>query len=160
MIALINSTRRQHQQGFTLIEVLIAVIVLSVGLLGLAGLQAMASKLTHSAYQYSQAASLAYEIVDAIRANAKNAVDYKGTHQSLTCKQDMAIASGGSVAENDLAEWKNQIACVLPSGSGTITLASSTLTVTLNWSEERVQASATPPPKADARDEFTVVVQI
>lgn len=60
----------QKQTGFTLIEILVTVIVLSIGLLGLAGLQATSFKFNSTAYQRSQATSLAYDIADRIRAIA------------------------------------------------------------------------------------------
>ena len=55
--------------GFTLIEVLIAMLVLAVGLLGLAGLQATSLKNNQSAYNRSQATQLAYDIADRMRSN-------------------------------------------------------------------------------------------
>ncbi len=55
--------------GFTLIEVLIAMLVLAVGLLGLAGLQATSLRNNQSAYNRSQATQLAYDLADRMRAN-------------------------------------------------------------------------------------------
>ena len=55
--------------GFTLIEVLIAMIILAVGLLGLAGLQATSLRNNQSAYNRSVATQLAYDIADRMRAN-------------------------------------------------------------------------------------------
>ena len=55
--------------GFTLIEVLIAMIVLAVGLLGLAGLQATSLRNNQSAYNRIKATQLAYDIADRMRAN-------------------------------------------------------------------------------------------
>ena len=55
--------------GFTLIEVLIAMIILAVGLLGLAGLQATTLKNNQSAYNRIKATQLAYDIADRMRAN-------------------------------------------------------------------------------------------
>ncbi|NOS87695.1 MAG: type IV pilus modification protein PilV [Methylococcaceae bacterium] len=57
------------ERGFTLIEVLVAMVVLSIGLLGLAGLQATSLKSNQSAYHRSQATQLAYEMADRMRAN-------------------------------------------------------------------------------------------
>ena len=58
-----------RQRGFTLLEVLIAVMLLAVGLLGLAGLQAVSLRNNHSAYLRSQATMLTYEIIDGMRTN-------------------------------------------------------------------------------------------
>lgn len=57
-------------KGFTLVEVLVAMAILAVGLLGLASLQAIALKDNQDAYLRSQANLLAYEMSDRIRANA------------------------------------------------------------------------------------------
>ena len=58
-----------RQRGFTLLEVLIAVMLLAVGLLGLAGLQAVSLRNNHSAYLRSQATMLTYDIIDSMRTN-------------------------------------------------------------------------------------------
>ena len=58
---------RQH--GFSLLEVLIALFVLSIGLLGLAGLQTFSVKFVHQSYQRTQATLLIYEMIDRMRAN-------------------------------------------------------------------------------------------
>ena len=62
--------------GFTLIEVLIAMLVLAVGLLGLAGLQATSLKNNQSAYNRSQATQLAYDMADRMRANVAGVATY------------------------------------------------------------------------------------
>src|SRR3569832_663794 len=58
-----------RQRGFTKLEVLISVVELSIGLLGIAGLQATGQRNNHSAYQRSQATALAYDMIDRMRAN-------------------------------------------------------------------------------------------
>lgn len=59
----------KRNQGFSLLEVLIAIVVLSIGLLGLAGLQFSALRNNNQSYERTQAHILAYEIADAMRAN-------------------------------------------------------------------------------------------
>jgi type IV pilus assembly protein PilV len=70
MIVLTKTPRQHKISGFTLIEVLIAMLILSVGLLGLAGFQASSARNNTSAYNRSQATQLAYDLADRIRANA------------------------------------------------------------------------------------------
>lgn len=70
--------------GFTLIEVLIATLVLAAGLLGLAGLQVASLRDNQSAYNRSQATQLTYDIADRIRANPLVAGNYLTT-SAATC---------------------------------------------------------------------------
>ena len=79
-------------QGFTLIEVLIAVLVLSIGLLGLASLQAASLKNNYGAYMRSQASILANDMADRIRSNPGSGV--AGTGGALDGDYN-AIGPGG-----------------------------------------------------------------
>jgi type IV pilus assembly protein PilV len=92
-------------RGVSLLEVLIAVVVLAVGLLGIARLQTQTLKLNHSAAQRSQAVMLAYYIMDAMRVNraAAAAGAYNtGSTSNPTCS---APTASGSLASQDLADW-------------------------------------------------------
>jgi len=100
------------EQGFTLIEVLVTVLVLALGLLGMAGLQSLGIRNTHSAYLLSQATAEAYNILDCIRAN-RTAAEAGAYNISLG-----STPSGASLAAGDLANWKARLANVLPSGQG------------------------------------------
>ena len=135
--------------GFTLIEVLIAMLVLAVGLLGLAGLQAASLKNNQSAYNRSQAIQLAYDLADRMRANVTGAATYTAILPSAaTAKANCLTITGCSVAdmaENDLFEWNNTLSTVLPSSTGTITVATDAstnppttiFTITITWDDNR-----------------------
>jgi len=71
-----QSLAKSRQKGFTLIEVLIAFIILAVGLLGIVNLQAMSKKFTHQAAQRTLAVSFADSIVERIRANPAALISY------------------------------------------------------------------------------------
>ncbi|WPL19263.1 type IV pilus modification protein PilV [Thiorhodovibrio winogradskyi] len=136
---------RTAESGFTLIEALVAAIVLSVGLLGLAGLQATSQKLAYSANIHSQAVNLGFEIGDAIRANAANASSYNET-LSATCAQIYPRPDTGDAAADDLDELANRIACLLPGNSGgdlpraEITINSdNTADISIFWDESRAR---------------------
>ncbi|MEE8428746.1 MAG: type IV pilus modification protein PilV [Gammaproteobacteria bacterium] len=117
--------------GFTMVELLVAVLVLSVGLLGLAGLQAAGLRNNQSAYLRSQATILAYDVTDRMRAN--RAVADAGAYNIALG----AGSSGGSVAADDLMEWKNNIAAVLPAGDGSVTNNGGTFTILVQWDDNR-----------------------
>lgn len=102
------STRRSSARGFTMTEVLVALFVLSVGLLGIAALQLTSLRSNHASAMRSQATFLAYDIIDRMRANRQVALDdgYRiGENET---------AATGTVAGNDLVAWKSAIARTLP----------------------------------------------
>ncbi|MGB9128630.1 MAG: type IV pilus modification protein PilV [Thiobacillus sp.] len=127
------------QSGFTLLEVLVAVLVLSIGLLGLAGLMATSIRNNQSAYQRTQATWLAYDIVDRMRANRDTALA-SGYNTNLGSPAACAAAPvlAGSMAAQDLTGWKTLLACSLPAGDGSVDVeADRTVTVTVQWNDSR-----------------------
>jgi len=98
------------QRGFTLVEVLVTVLVISVGLLGIVALQVVTLRSNHQSYVRTQATALADDIIDRIRANRDNAASYT---VALTGTMATTTQAGA-----DVMEWKNQLKTLLPS-SGT-----------------------------------------
>lgn len=128
-------------EGFTLIEVLVALIVLSVGLLGLAALQQNAVRFNHGAELASQATSLAYDIVDRMRANRRAALNgaYDGQDFVDPLPACNAAVAGATIAERDVSAWRKALVCALPLGNGRIERNAATLTITIQWDESRVE---------------------
>jgi type IV pilus assembly protein PilV len=87
------NTGRHRVAGFTLIEVLITVTVVSVGLLAVAGLQAMAKKANYDAVQRSTAASLGQSIIERIRANPTQGAAYAGSDISESAPTSSQICN-------------------------------------------------------------------
>jgi type IV pilus assembly protein PilV len=113
----------RQQRGFTLLEVLIAVVILSIGLLGLAGLQATSLRNNQDALMRSQETLLAYDMIDRMRANmpAVNAGDYH--LPTATQDTDCTATTGCTLAEmadHDYFEWNAAIAASLPGGEGVV----------------------------------------
>ena len=117
--------RRQH--GFTLIEVLVSSLILSIGLVGVAGLQVMSLKNNQSAYMRSQVSALAYDLADRMRSNVAGAnagyYDPAQAAQKLPCNT-VAGCSNQELAQNDLAEWNALLARNLPLGNGFVCIDS------------------------------------
>lgn len=119
--------RRLKQSGFNLIEVMIALVVVSIGLLGMAILQMTSLQQNQSAYHRSQATLLAYDITDRMRANMDevDAGSYFAASGTPTsdCINYTGAAAGCTPAEmaaNDLDEWQASIATELPQGGGRV----------------------------------------
>jgi type IV pilus assembly protein PilV len=144
-----NCTWHPHsadQRGFTLLEVLVALLVLSIGLLGLAGLQTMSLKFNTQSYQRTQATLLIDSMVDRMRANpdavnsgvynnvplGKVAADYSFTG---TCPQKCSNAD--DLANYDIHQWLAAIATpgMLTDGKGSISFDGTRHTVTVTWWE-------------------------
>ncbi|MDX9741032.1 MAG: type IV pilus modification protein PilV [Gammaproteobacteria bacterium] len=138
---ILTPPRRQH--GFTLIEVLITVVVLAIGLLGLAGLQLNGLRFTHSAYQTSQATIAAYDIIDRMRVNRLAAesgsydIALGATPTAANCSGTGVNCSPATLASADLTEWKQSIAALLPSGDGAVQRNGSAFLVTIRWDDSR-----------------------
>jgi len=142
---------KQHRQvsarkssGFGIVEVLVALVVLSLGLLSIAGLQLISIRSVHSSFVRGQAVLSAYAIADRMRANRLAVRDINGnaigfynsadgaTYQAATdnsCTEDAGPASTCTTAEmtaHDLFEWDQALAARLPNGQGTVCIDSTT----------------------------------
>lgn len=131
-----KSMRTRASGGYSLIEVLVAIVVLSLSLMGFAALQITGLSTNKIAGSRSQASVLAYQISDAMRANRTYATAYARTVGT-------AAPTGSDVAATDVKTWLDSIAKQLPSGDGGIAFDSTTgvTTITVQWSENK---SSTP----------------
>lgn len=133
-----------RQSGFSLIESLVAAVVLSVGLLGLASLQATSLHFNTSALHRSAATDLAYDITDRMRANREAVLDgsYDGQAIAETPPSCAEVTLTGTRAERDLQAWTANLACQLPQGTGAIARDGAVVTVTVQWDDSRGQEAA------------------
>jgi type IV pilus assembly protein PilV len=148
-----NQTQRVSESGFTLLEVLIALVVLSIGLLGIAGLQGIGLRSSHGAYLSSQASLLAYDMADRIRANPQTLAIYNDFDSATV---DCAAPPVTPLASADMAEWACAVEALLPNGGGTIdgVIApdgSTRYTITVQWQDLQVE---------DPTDPWTYVLEI
>jgi len=105
--------------GFSLLEVLIAVVILAIGLLGLAGLQATGIRSNHSAYLRTQATLQSYDIIDRMRANSNADYNNITAAQTAACT-GTAGCTPQEMAQNDVFDWNAANGNILPSGAGVV----------------------------------------
>ncbi|MBP5953569.1 MULTISPECIES: type IV pilus modification protein PilV [Pseudomonas] len=121
------------QQGMTLIEVLVALLILTVGLLGAAAVQINALKYTDSSRMTSQASFIAYDMMDRIRANS-------GANYTVT---PPTSANPGNARDQDLYDFTTSIVNFGgPTATGSITLNQRVYTITITWSDARAANTA------------------
>ena len=159
---------RDRQRGFTLLEVLIALLILSIGLLGLASLQTSGLRSNKMASMRTTATQLAYDIADRMRANPAGVANLGGVGTEnyvitpTDTDPDMTNCEGvtctpGEMATYDLAQWRGAIRS-LPGGTSsivrTVTGTIVTHTITVFWDEYRQGITGTacgPDPEVDLR---------
>jgi type IV pilus assembly protein PilV len=121
-----NNMKKRNQEGFTLIEVLIAVVVFSFGLLGVAGIMTVSVKNNHNGYMRSQATFLASSIIDTMRKNQLElwGGGFDGTYTGYADTSSMCTAVGGCASADfalrDLQHWSNLVTQLLPNSKGEI----------------------------------------
>lgn len=121
-----------RQRGFTLIEVLVALMVLSLGLLGLAALQTVGLKYNNQSYQRTQAVLQAYDIIDRMRANKDNNATVNATYDNVSLSSQPSSPDCGSstlsapycsqtdMANYDIYSWNKANTQILSNGQGAI----------------------------------------
>jgi len=134
----------KHQRGVSLIESMIALLVISIGLLGIAALQVTSMSQNASAMNHSQAVWIGYNMADRIRANIGQFTNYAGIDTSNTYSQDCMGSTCNNVqmVTSDAEEWSNHIQ-TLPSGLGTVTGDANQLVITVMWDDDGTGATGT-----------------
>lgn len=126
---LVPRASRARQEGVSLVEVLVAIVVLSIGLLGLAGLQASGMRVGQSSIHRSQAAQLAYDMVDRLRVNFPNASAY-----NLALNEPPPTTD--TIAARDLRDWRRRLLS-LPGGTGLVAVDGTEVTIVIQWDDTR-----------------------
>lgn len=134
-----------HQRGVSLVESMIALLVISVGLLGIAALQITAMKQNSSALNHSQAVWIGYNIADRIRANHGQFDRYAGIDTDDAYTQDCSNGPCNALqmVTSDAVDWST-IVQGLPAGRGMISSPSADeLTIDVMWDDEGTGAIGT-----------------
>jgi type IV pilus assembly protein PilV len=128
---------RESTKGYSLLEVLVALVILAIGLLGLAGMQLHGLRDNHSAFLRSQATHLAAEIIDRMQANREAAL---AGEYDIKTGENPTGATGKVLI--DLAEWKVNLA-VLPEGEGSVEVDEGIARVVIRWRDVSSQGNST-----------------
>lgn len=127
-------------RGFSMIEALVALVVLGAGMLGIASLYVVTLKTSGSAISRMQAVNLASDIGDRIRANRMAREAYEGNAATTDDTCISTVCDAAQMAAHDLRWWRRQISETLPGNpTGTIEVDGAgdfrTYTITISWLE-------------------------
>lgn len=134
------------ESGFTMVEVLVALVVLAIGLLGIAALYLSSLQAGRTAIYRTEAVTLAADIADRIRVNRSAQAAYNATFDDKKVAVDECASTGSctdaELAATDLANWKQAIAERLPEGEGQVAVVApvgvdepASYVVSIRWTE-------------------------
>jgi len=155
-----NLTRpkaRNTQRGFSMIEVLVTLLIISLALLGTAGLQAYSMRLNQGGQFRSLAVFLAADLAERIEANKSSAgagdyvvpstsgADFLASAPTVSTACVTAACPAAALASFDLSQWQNAIATTLPQSSWSVAQVvagnQNTYTITISWVDRRADAT-------------------
>jgi len=140
---------RNKSQGFSLLEVLIAVSILAVAMLGIAAMQLMSLKDNRDAYFRSQAVLLTQDMAERMRSNKSQISAYKGidTTNSYGAGTCSSLCNPAQIVDVDKFEWSQKIKTtttvtgLIPSAKGTVTEAAGIYTIEITWQADGATVS-------------------
>lgn len=143
--------------GFSMVEVMVAMLVLAVGLLGFAMLQSMTIRFTQSANHRTHATNLAYEMLDQIRLNRAAGPAYAGTYVAGTTGEegcDAHVVGTGLTPAQFSAAWSCRMGLALgDTAEAQVTVEEGVYSVDIRWNDERWTETG-------SRPDFTVSAEI
>lgn len=137
---------RPRHRGFTLVESLVAMVVISVGMLGIAALYVEGLRAGRTSIYRTVAIDLASDMADRIRGNPTAGAAYAGGGAQNSCVDDGVVVvidcNPAQLAAEDIFWWRQSVQTLLPAGAGNIAVVpgagSNAYTITLNWAEPGV----------------------
>lgn len=134
------NARSANAAGFTIIEVMVALAVLSIGMLGIASLYTQALGASRTTQYRSQAMNLISDMADRIRVNSLGQASYEGPGGDNNCDPgDANDCTPAEMALHDRFLWDARVAAVLPGGVPSVahdgTTTPPTYTIQVTWDE-------------------------
>jgi type IV pilus assembly protein PilV len=134
--------KQRYQTGFSLVEVLIALVIMSVGMLGIAGLYVQSMQAGRTSMLRHHAVNLAGDVADRIRANPRAAIAYiDPVGADNNCVLGTVDCTPAQMAANDILLWKAQASENLPGGDVTVVFTAANgftppnYQITVSWTE-------------------------
>jgi type IV pilus assembly protein PilV len=139
MRALDRATSPLLQAGFSLIEAMVSLVVVSVGMIGIAALYGQGLSAGRTALYRTQAVNLAADMADRIRVNRMGGANYAGPAANNNCDPGGGVnCTPPQMAAHDLWVWTAQVAQQLPNGVGLVQFLGTTpptYTIQVTWQE-------------------------
>jgi type IV pilus assembly protein PilV len=127
---------KNQSSGFTLLEIMVALLIISIGLLGVATLQVRGQQFNQAAYLRTQATFLAYDLMDRMRANRVEAIEGRYEKQlpvNTSEECDATACTTTQLINYDLDQWFTMVQETLPTGKAKLDWDDPTYTITLQW---------------------------
>ena len=146
--------RISKSSGFSLVENLVALVVLSIGMLGMAALYMEGLKAERTSIFRVAAIALASDMADRIRSNPNAQADYALPAANNLCENGGADCDRTQMAQDDKFRWEAEIARRVPGGQGVVNVApvagTTVYSISVSWNEAG----------SDDRADYTLVIQI
>lgn len=166
-----------NQQGMSLLEVLVSIIIIAIGMLGIASMLLISNQANNSSYMKQQAIQNIYNIFDKIKANSQAAINGNYNISNISASGPTSVSTPSvqcnaaactpaQLATYDTWVWLTKDLARLPSGCGSITTAPSAVagntvvTVTVQWNDSPAQSSVGASSQASAVNANFVQIQI
>lgn len=144
-----NGCRKTHQRGMSLVEVMVALLVLGIGVMGYAALQLRSVKMSEDTYSRSQAMAIAQDAIERVRANIDGLPTYLATNwgaelaaPATRCTYTNAIpatpCTAAQMVANDVYELRTTVNSMLPTGAIAVAPCDQLTCVTVSWNETTV----------------------
>lgn len=175
----INCLPTNKQKGQSLIEAMIALVIMSIGILGIAGMQVLSLQQNRGALFRAEAPQLANDLMDRLRVNTDitySALADADPTSAQSCNQNSCTPT--QMAAFDIAQWKCSISSIdsagdtlsicdtygitgsLPLGAGTVAIVNGIYEVTVEWSDDRIDVSCGSRTTEPACTSITIRAQV